>query len=51
MKKMRIDVLLVERGLAESRNKAQRLVMAGEVRVDGEMVHKPSSLVVADAHI
>jgi len=51
MKKKRIDLVLVERGLAESRNKAQRLVMAGEVRVEGEMVHKPSTQVPVDAHI
>ena len=48
---MRIDLLLVERGLAESRNRAQRLVMAGEVRVEGEMVHKSSTLVSMDAQI
>ena len=48
---MRIDLLLVERGLAESRNRAQRLVMAGEVRVEGEMVHKSSTLVSMDARI
>ena len=51
MKKKRIDVLLVERGLAESRNLAQRLVMAGEVRVAGEMIHKPSMQVAEDAPI
>jgi 23S rRNA (cytidine1920-2'-O)/16S rRNA (cytidine1409-2'-O)-methyltransferase len=51
MKKMRIDLLLVDRGLAESRNRAQRLVMAGEVRVEGEMVHKPSVQVEVDAKI
>jgi 23S rRNA (cytidine1920-2'-O)/16S rRNA (cytidine1409-2'-O)-methyltransferase len=51
MKKKRIDVLLVERGLAESRNQAQRLVMAGEVRVDGEMVHKSSTAVNENASI
>lgn len=51
MKKKRIDVLLVDRGLAESRNRAQRLVMAGEVRVDGEMVHKSSTQVPLDADI
>ena len=51
MMKKRIDVLLVERGLAESRNRAQRLVMAGEVRVDGEMVHKSSTQVKEDADI
>ena len=51
MNKQRIDLLLVERGLAESRNRAQRLVMAGEVRVDGEMVHKSSTQVPKDAKI
>jgi 23S rRNA (cytidine1920-2'-O)/16S rRNA (cytidine1409-2'-O)-methyltransferase len=51
MKKQRIDILLVDRGLAESRNRAQRLVMAGEVRVDGEMVHKSSTQVPMNAKI
>lgn len=51
MKKQRIDLLLVERGLAESRNYAQRLVMAGEVRVDGEMVHKSSTQVAMNSKI
>lgn len=51
MKKKRIDILLVERGLAESRNQAQRLVMAGEVRAEGEMIHKPSSQVNINAEI
>ncbi len=51
MKKQRIDILLVERGLAESRNRAQRLVMAGEVRVDGEMIHKSSIQVAENAKI
>ena len=31
--KERLDVLLVERGLAESRQKAQAMILAGEVRV------------------
>lgn len=38
MEKARLDVLLVERGLAESRSQAQRLVMAGQVRVNGEVM-------------
>ena len=42
MKKIRVDILLVERGLAESRSLAQRLVMAGQVRADGQVVAKPS---------
>ena len=37
---LRLDALLVERGLAESRARAQALVMAGSVRVDGEVVTK-----------
>jgi 23S rRNA (cytidine1920-2'-O)/16S rRNA (cytidine1409-2'-O)-methyltransferase len=41
--KKRIDILLVERKLADSRSKAQRMVMAGQVRVDGQMVFKSSS--------
>ncbi|MBL7161322.1 MAG: TlyA family RNA methyltransferase [Anaerolineales bacterium] len=44
-KKVRVDLLLVERGLAESRSLAQRLVMAGQVRSDGQVVSKPSVMV------
>ena len=44
MPKLRADILLVERGLAESRSQAQRLVMAGQVRANGQLVDKPSSL-------
>ena len=39
MPKQRLDLLLVERGLAESRAKAQALIMAGQVRVDGQVEH------------
>jgi 23S rRNA (cytidine1920-2'-O)/16S rRNA (cytidine1409-2'-O)-methyltransferase len=49
MEKLRLDLLLVERGLAESRSLAQRLVMAGQVRVNGEVELKPSTRVTADA--
>ncbi len=51
MPKMRLDVLLVERGLAESRAKAQALIMAGEVRVDGEVAIKPATSVEAAARL
>lgn len=37
----RLDLLVVQRGLAESREKAQRLIVAGKVRVDGQTAHKP----------
>ena len=40
MSKQRLDVILVERGLAESREKAQRLILAGSVRVEGQVVDK-----------
>ncbi len=43
MKKMRIDEALVRRGLAENRERALRLVMAGEVLVGDEPVDKPGS--------
>jgi len=47
----RIDKLLVERGLAESRNRAQALVMAGVVLVDEKRVEKPSELFTPEAAI
>jgi len=51
MVKKRLDVLLTERGLAESRSQAQRLVMAGQVRVDEQVVLKPSSKVADEAEV
>ena len=51
MKRERIDKLLVERGLAESRTKAQALVMAGVVLVDEQRVEKPSEMVATDASL
>jgi 23S rRNA (cytidine1920-2'-O)/16S rRNA (cytidine1409-2'-O)-methyltransferase len=46
-----VDLLLVERGLAESRSLAQRLVMAGQVRAAGQVVDKPASKVPADVEL
>ena len=40
--KRRLDILLVERGLAESRTRAQALVMEGKVRVAGQTEYKAS---------
>lgn len=45
MGKRRIDLLLLEKGLAESQTKAQALIMAGEVLVDGKPVTKSGTLV------
>ncbi|MDF1500889.1 MAG: TlyA family RNA methyltransferase [Anaerolineales bacterium] len=50
-KKQRVDVLLVEQGLVESRSLAQRLIMAGQVRADGERVHKASQQFAPDAKL
>jgi len=47
----RIDKLLVDRGLAPSRTKAQALVMAGVVLVDEQLVHKPSETFAIDSNI
>jgi 23S rRNA (cytidine1920-2'-O)/16S rRNA (cytidine1409-2'-O)-methyltransferase len=49
--KRRIDSLLVEKGLVESRAKAQALIMAGEVRVEGKAAIKPGTLVAEEAEI
>ncbi|HYJ48165.1 MAG TPA: TlyA family RNA methyltransferase, partial [Pyrinomonadaceae bacterium] len=49
MKRERIDKLLVERGLAPSRTKAQALVMAGVVLVNNQRVNKPSEMFDAGA--
>lgn len=49
MTKVRLDVLLVERGLAESRAKAQALIMAGQVRVAGQTALKPATAVDASS--
>lgn len=49
MERERLDVLLVARGLAESRSLAQRLIGAGEVLVDGRVVDKPGAQVPTTA--
>ena len=51
MPKTRIDHLLVERGLAESRTRAQALVMAGLVFIGTRKVAKPGEQVAADAAV
>jgi 23S rRNA (cytidine1920-2'-O)/16S rRNA (cytidine1409-2'-O)-methyltransferase len=51
MKRERIDKLLVDRGLAESRTKAQAMIMAGVVLVHEQRVAKPSDLFLTDAEI
>jgi 23S rRNA (cytidine1920-2'-O)/16S rRNA (cytidine1409-2'-O)-methyltransferase len=49
--KIRLDCLLVERGLAESRQRAQAMIMAGSVLVDDKPAEKAGTQVPADAEI
>jgi 23S rRNA (cytidine1920-2'-O)/16S rRNA (cytidine1409-2'-O)-methyltransferase len=49
MARQRLDQLLVQRGLAETRNKAQALIMAGSVRVDGRPESKAGTMVAETA--
>lgn len=49
--KIRVDQLLVERGLAESREKAQALIIAGEVVVNGQKALKPGHSVAVDSRV
>jgi 23S rRNA (cytidine1920-2'-O)/16S rRNA (cytidine1409-2'-O)-methyltransferase len=50
-KATRLDTLLVDRGLAASRERARALILAGEVRVDGHPVTKAGAPVAADADV
>jgi 23S rRNA (cytidine1920-2'-O)/16S rRNA (cytidine1409-2'-O)-methyltransferase len=49
--KKRLDVMVVERGLADSREKAQAMILAGEVRVDGERSDKAGAEISDGARV
>ena len=49
--KQRLDTLLVEKGLAESREKARAVILAGQVTVDGQPADKAGTMVQTDAQI
>jgi 23S rRNA (cytidine1920-2'-O)/16S rRNA (cytidine1409-2'-O)-methyltransferase len=49
--RQRLDQLLVERGLAESREKAKALVLAGHVLIDGQKASKPGQTVSAQCRL
>ena len=49
--RIRLDRLLVERGLAESRTEAQRWIRAGQVRVADQVIGQPGALVSPDAPV
>ena len=49
MPRVRADVLMVQRGLAETRERAQRLIMAGQARVGTTVLVKPATMLAEDA--
>ncbi len=51
MPRMRLDKLVVERGLAPTRVKAQALILAGQIEVDGQRAAKAGTQIPGDANI
>ena len=51
MPRLRLDKLVVERGLAVSREKAQALILAGQIQVNGQAATKAGAAVPADARL
>src|SRR5258706_14378215 len=49
--KTRLDVVLVDRGLAPSRERARALILAGQVTLDGQVVSKAGAPVKPDARV
>jgi len=49
--KVRLDVLLVERGLVPSRERARAIILAGQVRVDGQVISKAGAPVAGSADV
>ena len=50
-RKQRLDIVLLERQLADSREKAQALILAGQVTVNGQRIDKPGQSVEAEVRI
>jgi 23S rRNA (cytidine1920-2'-O)/16S rRNA (cytidine1409-2'-O)-methyltransferase len=49
MKRIRADILLLERGLAESRSQAQALILSGKVRAQADnVIHRPSQMISSE---
>jgi 23S rRNA (cytidine1920-2'-O)/16S rRNA (cytidine1409-2'-O)-methyltransferase len=49
--KSRLDVLMVERGLAPSRERARALILAGQVRVEGQVIAKAGTAIARHADV
>lgn len=49
--KQRLDLLVAERGLAPSREKARAMIMAGEITADGRIVDKPGAQILLSAEL
>jgi 23S rRNA (cytidine1920-2'-O)/16S rRNA (cytidine1409-2'-O)-methyltransferase len=49
--KTRLDVILVDRGLAPSRERARALILAGQVTVDGQVIDKAGAAIALDARV
>ena len=47
----RLDLVLVERGLVESRSQAQRLIMAGQVLVNDQVIYKPATRLSEESNV
>src|SRR5438105_9982961 len=50
-RKTQLDVALVDRGLAPSRERARALILAGQVTIDGQVVSKAGAPVAAEARV
>jgi 23S rRNA (cytidine1920-2'-O)/16S rRNA (cytidine1409-2'-O)-methyltransferase len=51
LQKQRLDVLVVERGLVSTRERARALILAGQVRVNDQVVSKAGTSIAVDARI
>ena len=49
--RVQLDALLLERGLVESRERGRRLIMAGEVTVNGQLADRPGAMIAGDAAV